>query len=300
MKKDEISPDLIEDLKKLRDAFARGEVDQVVIFAEKAEESGRDRADGTVSEDEGAANNVPKAGKKDKKSVRNEFYTKISRPVGSMNRKEDITTIAVRIYSLVKKKGEEDTLEWEQEQREYKLEIAEEAVEKQQESYTKEKKKKKKKKPKNKMDIWDKIMVGLALLVFAPEAEAIFHKLDDMGKSLAEKIKEHFRMPEDVKKELDDIDKESDESNDSQTQKEIKDLESSSAQEFYDIAYSTLLKFAKQEKLQNPEAIARLGAAQTSLETGYGKHVVGKNYFGIKAKSGMPPTSSVRAKDSRR
>jgi flagellum-specific peptidoglycan hydrolase FlgJ len=51
--------------------------------------------------------------------------------------------------------------------------------------------------------------------------------------------------------------------------------------------YSTLLEEAKKQKVANPEAIARLGASQSALETGYGKHTAGsQNYFGIKARPG--------------
>jgi len=57
--------------------------------------------------------------------------------------------------------------------------------------------------------------------------------------------------------------------------------------EFYDKMYKTLLEQAKKEGVKNPEAIARLGAAQSSIETGYGKATAGgNNYFGIKDFSG--------------
>lgn len=57
--------------------------------------------------------------------------------------------------------------------------------------------------------------------------------------------------------------------------------------EFQKKMYDALLKEATAAKVANPEAIARLGVAQTSLETGYGKHLAGgNNYFGIKAKPG--------------
>lgn len=51
---------------------------------------------------------------------------------------------------------------------------------------------------------------------------------------------------------------------------------------FYNQMYNSLYAAAKAQGIPNPEAIAKLGAAQASLETGYGKHVVGQNYFGIK------------------
>jgi flagellum-specific peptidoglycan hydrolase FlgJ len=57
-------------------------------------------------------------------------------------------------------------------------------------------------------------------------------------------------------------------------------------QAYYDKMYNALLKSAKEQGLQNAEVIAKLGAAQTSLETGYGKHMVGNNAFGIKANKG--------------
>jgi flagellum-specific peptidoglycan hydrolase FlgJ len=56
-----------------------------------------------------------------------------------------------------------------------------------------------------------------------------------------------------------------------------------SQQEFYDNMYATLLAEAKKAGVKNPEVVARLGAAQSSLETGYGKSTAaGNNYFGIK------------------
>jgi flagellum-specific peptidoglycan hydrolase FlgJ len=62
---------------------------------------------------------------------------------------------------------------------------------------------------------------------------------------------------------------------------------SGNQKEFYDKMYGTLLEEAKKQKLANPEAIARLGASQSALETGYGKHTAGsQNYFGIKARPG--------------
>jgi flagellum-specific peptidoglycan hydrolase FlgJ len=63
--------------------------------------------------------------------------------------------------------------------------------------------------------------------------------------------------------------------------------QSSKQQEFYDKLYATLLDQAKKQNVANPEAIARLGAAQSAVETGYGKSLAGgNNYFGIKAKPG--------------
>lgn len=55
------------------------------------------------------------------------------------------------------------------------------------------------------------------------------------------------------------------------------------SKEFYNKMYQTLLEEAKKAKVANPEAVARLGASQSSLETGYGKSTAGgNNYFGIK------------------
>jgi flagellum-specific peptidoglycan hydrolase FlgJ len=57
--------------------------------------------------------------------------------------------------------------------------------------------------------------------------------------------------------------------------------------EFVDTMYKTLLDEAKKQGVKNPEVIAKLGAAQSALETGYGKHTAGsQNYFGIKARPG--------------
>jgi flagellum-specific peptidoglycan hydrolase FlgJ len=62
---------------------------------------------------------------------------------------------------------------------------------------------------------------------------------------------------------------------------------SGNQKEFYDKMYGTLLDKATKAGVADPEAIARLGAAQSALETGYGKHLAGgNNYFGIKARPG--------------
>jgi flagellum-specific peptidoglycan hydrolase FlgJ len=61
-------------------------------------------------------------------------------------------------------------------------------------------------------------------------------------------------------------------------------------QAYYDKMYASLLKSAQEQGLKNAEVIAQLGAAQASLETGYGKHMVGNNAFGIKARAGAPST----------
>ena len=68
---------------------------------------------------------------------------------------------------------------------------------------------------------------------------------------------------------------------------------SAEQKEYYDKMYSSLLKAAKEKGVPNPEVIAKLGATQTSLETGYGQHMVGNNAFGIKA--GKNDTDSVSA-----
>ena len=65
---------------------------------------------------------------------------------------------------------------------------------------------------------------------------------------------------------------------------------SGSTRDFYNKAYTTLLEEAKKQGLPNPEAIARLGAAQASEESGYGKSAPNNNYFGIKGKGGAQQT----------
>jgi hypothetical protein len=62
--------------------------------------------------------------------------------------------------------------------------------------------------------------------------------------------------------------------------------------EFYDKLYATLLDQAAKAGVKNPEAVARVGAAQASLETGYGKATAGgNNYFGIKGSGGNQQTT---------
>ncbi len=68
-----------------------------------------------------------------------------------------------------------------------------------------------------------------------------------------------------------------------------------SNQEYYNTMYKSLYEAAVKQGIKNPEAIARLGAAQTSLETGFGKHMVGNNAFGIK---GQGPAGTVDAQTS--
>jgi hypothetical protein len=70
-------------------------------------------------------------------------------------------------------------------------------------------------------------------------------------------------------------------------------LEEAVNQNFYNDMYKRIHSSASRRGVSNPEVIARLGAAQASLETGYGKHMVGNNPFGIK---GAGPGGSVEAK----
>jgi flagellum-specific peptidoglycan hydrolase FlgJ len=58
--------------------------------------------------------------------------------------------------------------------------------------------------------------------------------------------------------------------------------ENNRPQGFTDRMYQSLLLAAKSAGVSNPEAIAKLGTAQSALETGYGKHAPNNNYFGIK------------------
>ena len=70
--------------------------------------------------------------------------------------------------------------------------------------------------------------------------------------------------------------------------------------EFYNTMYDTLLSQAKEAGVKNPEAIARLGAAQSALETGYGKSTAGgNNYFGIKGVGTKQPTKEYNAQTGR-
>lgn len=52
--------------------------------------------------------------------------------------------------------------------------------------------------------------------------------------------------------------------------------------EYYNKMYGAVYEAAVARGLPYPEVVASLGASQTSLETGYGKHMVGNNAFGIK------------------
>ena len=70
-------------------------------------------------------------------------------------------------------------------------------------------------------------------------------------------------------------------------------LEEAANQDFYNDMYTRIHGAATRRGASNPEVIARLGAAQASLETGHGKHMVGNNPFGIKGKG---PGGSVEAR----
>lgn len=61
--------------------------------------------------------------------------------------------------------------------------------------------------------------------------------------------------------------------------------------DFYGNVYNTVYDAARAANLSNPNAIAQLGAAQSALETGYGKSLAGgNNYFGIKGSGTTLPT----------
>ena len=68
--------------------------------------------------------------------------------------------------------------------------------------------------------------------------------------------------------------------------------------EFLDTMYKTLLDEAKKQGVKNPEVIAKLGTAQSALETGYGKsHAGSQNYFGIKARPGENGSGGVATQE---
>lgn len=52
---------------------------------------------------------------------------------------------------------------------------------------------------------------------------------------------------------------------------------------YFDVMNQTLLAAATAAKVPHPDVIAKLGAAQSSLETGWGRHIPNGNAFGIKA-----------------
>jgi flagellum-specific peptidoglycan hydrolase FlgJ len=64
---------------------------------------------------------------------------------------------------------------------------------------------------------------------------------------------------------------------------------------YYTKMYNALYKEAVAKGLPNPDVVARLGAAQTCLETGYGTRMVGNNAFGIKAHTGSGNAGAVTA-----
>lgn len=68
---------------------------------------------------------------------------------------------------------------------------------------------------------------------------------------------------------------------------------SSNPSDFYNRAYNAVLQAATNQGLENPEVIARLGAAQSSLETGYGKSAPGNNFFGVKGPGQTQRTQEV-------
>jgi len=55
-----------------------------------------------------------------------------------------------------------------------------------------------------------------------------------------------------------------------------------SSKEHYEKMYASILEAAKKQGVAHPEVIAKLGASQSTLETGGGKHMIGNNAFGIK------------------
>jgi len=63
-------------------------------------------------------------------------------------------------------------------------------------------------------------------------------------------------------------------------------------QEYFKTVHANILKAATEQGLSHPDVIATIGATQSSLETGFGKSVVGNNLFGIK---GVGPAGFVLA-----
>ena len=59
---------------------------------------------------------------------------------------------------------------------------------------------------------------------------------------------------------------------------------------FYLSIYNEVLVAATNAKVDHPVIIANLGAAQSCIETGFGKHAPQNNYFGIKGKGGVQKT----------
>jgi flagellar protein FlgJ len=68
--------------------------------------------------------------------------------------------------------------------------------------------------------------------------------------------------------------------------------------EYYAKMQASITEAAKKAGVANPEVIGKLGASQTSLETGYGKHMAGNNAFGIKADASWTgPITEVMTKE---
>lgn len=61
----------------------------------------------------------------------------------------------------------------------------------------------------------------------------------------------------------------------------------------YSSVYNAVLDAAKRRGAPHPEVLARVGAAQSSLETGGGRHAPNNNYFGIKGPGGSFATMEV-------
>jgi len=71
-----------------------------------------------------------------------------------------------------------------------------------------------------------------------------------------------------------------------------------SKKQFYDKMYNSIYAEAQKQGVQYPDVIARLGTAQTSLETGWGQHLGGvNNYFGIKARPGEEGSGLINTKE---
>jgi flagellum-specific peptidoglycan hydrolase FlgJ len=60
--------------------------------------------------------------------------------------------------------------------------------------------------------------------------------------------------------------------------------------EFYEERYNSLLEKAKEMGFKHPEVIAKLGASQAAIETGFGKSAPNHNYYGIKGAGSQQTT----------
>jgi flagellum-specific peptidoglycan hydrolase FlgJ len=266
----QLTPALVKVMSSLRNTF------QPKVEEKKEEEK---KGEHTVE----VAKVAPKKKASAKKTVNNSFYTTISQRGAMLKRGDSLANIASKTFILVKKQYDDKLTKNEMEKNSYKKEYAEKL--KEERTYTrqkiKEKTKDKSKKGKGrKLLTADNVMLGVALLIFSKEAEAGFSKMKDMIEDFSENIKNAIKPPKDFGQEV-SVENIPTTPSDSEPFK-------GSQKEFYDKMYSTLLQQAKLAGVENPEVIARLGAAQSALETGFGKHVVGNNYFGIKAKVGMP------------